>query len=248
MPSHYSDIGYSFGSSEEHIDYLQKIYDGGKDVPSKNGTYRKVVIDGKIEFWIQTKKSRPFKQKASVVGVEFHFSSANSNTLRFESWVEPKEDLSGEAYVWCVYDGGDLFPMVVNMPDADLRHDLKNGDMIKVQLACFAESLNLFDTKEEYDESQTSEPKFSDEYFIPSGTFNPDGTEKKPTSDVMFSGHILSAEKRTNSHTSGEYYYFTVKCRGIIFDVLADTAFVTKKPKVGGILSGSFWVSGKVAS
>lgn len=248
MPSHCSDMGFSFNNADEYTAFLQKIFDGGKDVPSKNGNYRKIVIDEKIEFWIQRMRSGLFKRKSRIAGVEFHFSSANSTLVRFDHWIKPKENLSGEAYVWAIYNGEELFPMVINMPDADLHIGLKNGDKIKVQLACFSEETSLFDTKEDYEKSQTTEPKYSAEFFIPSGTFSPDGTEKKPTSDIMFSGYILSAEKRTNSYTSEGYYYFAVRCQGIVFDVLADTAFITREPKIGGILSGSFWVSGKVVS
>jgi len=248
MPSHYSDMGFSFNSADEHAIFLQQVFDSGKDVLSKNGTYRIVIIDEKIEFWIQIMKSGLLKRKSRIESVEFHFSSTNSNSVRFDYWIEPKEYLSGKAYVWNVYNGNDSLPVVLNMPDADLHHRLKKGNIINVQFACFSEELDLFDTKEEYYESQTSEPKFSDEFFVPSGTFNIGETPKKPTSHVMFSGCILSAEKRTNSHTLKNYYHFTVKCQEVIFDVLADTEFVMKEPKIGGVLSGSFWISGKIIS
>ncbi|MCL2044762.1 MAG: hypothetical protein FWG88_00055 [Oscillospiraceae bacterium] len=246
MPSHYSDIGFTINNVEEFTSFIHQLYESGVDVPSINGTYRKVVIDEKIEFWIQIVKSELFERQASIVGVEFHFSSTNINPFRFDYWIEPKENLSGEAYVWSLYDGDDSFPMVINIPNADLYVGLQNDDIINVQLACFAEELNLYDSKEEYEKSQTTELKFSDEYFIPSGTFNLDGSDMTPTSDIMFSGYILSIEKRTNSFTGNEYFYFTVRCQGIVFDVLADPALIKKDPKIEGILSGSFWVSGKI--
>ena len=48
MPSHYSDMGFSFNNADEHTAFLQKVFDSGVDVPSKNGTYRKVVIDENV--------------------------------------------------------------------------------------------------------------------------------------------------------------------------------------------------------
>jgi len=223
--------------------YWKQIYENGRTVPSEHGAYLKVVIDDNIEFWLQFMKAGIIARKPSLADVEFHFSSGNANPLRFDCWIEPKENLSGGAYVWNSASEGVSFPMVINMPDADLHTDLKNGDIINVQLACFSEGINLFDTKEEFEKAQ---PEWSDEFFIPSGTFNPDGTKKKSTANAIFGGYILSAEKRVNSHTAKEYYHFTVRCQGIIFDVLADAAFIIKEPKIGGILSGSFWLSGKI--
>lgn len=245
MASHYSDIGFIFNSADNLKKFLMDIFDKGIPIRSKHGRYQYVVVDDKIEFWIHLDK------RNAVLGLDFHFASNNTIPIRFDHWIAPDSNddrLSGSIYVW-YQRNGDLFPFVIDVPNADLYRKIRKNEILIIQVACFAEELFLYDSDEEYDASQGGEPKFHSEFFIPSGTFSLSDTEdKEPSANAIFSGHIKAFEKRKNSIHGLEYYYFTTECQGALFDIAADSEMIHKEPVVGGVLKGSFWMSGKIIS
>ena len=249
MASHCSDMGFDFKDVAELIDFAKNIYIKGKDIPLKNGAYRLVTIDKRIEFWIQFDKPK-FFQSPKFLDLEFHYSSDNFIPIAFDRWIEPLQNLSGKAIVWYLQDDKEVFPIVVNIPNAAQYYNkLKKGEKLKMQVSCFCEELVLFATSEEFYDDQkernaknNTEATFADESFIPSGMF---GNNDNPEPTAIFNGRITAYERRINSYADNDYYYITVECQGTTFDVLADPDLVAEDPKIGGILHGSFWLSGK---
>jgi hypothetical protein len=85
------------------------------------------------------------------------------------------------------------------------------------------------------------------ESLIPSGLFHAEGGAKEPLqAEAIFNGHILAAERRTNPDTSQDFYWCLVQTYGATIDVVADPVLIDEEPRVGGILSGSFWLSGRI--
>lgn len=236
MPSHYSDIGFFVEKVEDIADLINRFYEKGNNVIAKHGDYRLIIIDDFIEFWVQIKRNK-------LIGLEFHYSSDNFIKIKFGGYIKNKKNskMSGAIQI-----NSNLCPIIVDVPNLDLYRNLKDGDILHMQIAAFAEELFIFNNKEEFYAAQEEEDiKYSTEFFIPTGMFN---TDKKnpPEGYAMFSGIIKSFERRVNSISSKEYYYFTVECQGLTFDILADKDFITKEPVVGGFLKGSFWMSGKI--
>ena len=60
--------------------------------------------------------------------------------------------------------------------------------------------------------------------------------------------HVLLSAKfsKDSQITRNPYYYFAISCQNAVFDILVDEDIVTKEPKIGGILNGTFWLSGKL--
>ena len=64
---------------------------------------------------------------------------------------------------------------------------------------------------------------------------------------AVFTGHILAAGDRRNGLTGEVFCWTLVETLGGVFDVVIDSELITETPQVGGVLSGSFWLSGRVS-
>ena len=61
-----------------------------------------------------------------------------------------------------------------------------------------------------------------------------------------FAGEIKEFDLRTNQLSGENFYRFLIETLGGEIDVVADPKFVPEEPKIGGIVSGQFWLSGRI--
>ena len=59
---------------------------------------------------------------------------------------------------------------------------------------------------------------------------------------------MLRAERRTNRLTGAEFVWCLVNSTGGTFDVVADPELLPKLPPVGGVVSGGFWLTGRIGA
>ena len=116
-----------------------------------------------------------------------------------------------------------------------------------IQLSAFAHNIDIYESEEDYNKKNTSEPKFATEYFIPTGLFTDDG--QTATAHAMFGGIIKTAEKRKNSVTEQDFYYALVKTLGGEIDVVISPDLIEEGVilEKNYILSGHFWLSAKIS-
>ena len=69
-----------------------------------------------------------------------------------------------------------------------------------------------------------------------------------PQAYGIFTGHVVEAAKRQNELSGHFFYWSLVDSLGDLFDVVIDPELVQNEPKVGGVLSGSFWLSGRLVT
>ena len=63
----------------------------------------------------------------------------------------------------------------------------------------------------------------------------------------MIAGHVQHTEERSNPATGRRFHYLRVKTYGAVeVDVVADPTIVTGSPAVGGVVWGTFWLSGRL--
>lgn len=63
-----------------------------------------------------------------------------------------------------------------------------------------------------------------------------------------FAGHILEVENRTNELWGTSFCWELVGTFGGAFDAVIDSELLGSPPRVGGVLQGSFWLSGRILS
>jgi hypothetical protein len=242
--NHFSTIGIPLESKETFFDYAEMAINKGKKIKTASGTYSKFNMGQGVELWGQLNHDN------EIIGINPHFTGTSKSKIRLIHKIEDpnNNELDGKIYAESEpgVDGEFTYPFVFDMPDM-AAHKLSYPVIREVQLAAFAHELSIWKDEEEYENSQSDGPKFASESFIPSGLFSPDGdTTNPPQAMAIFTGHVLHTSKIENKYTGAFFYYSKVKTLGAEIDVVADPELVDKDICVGGIVSGSFWLSGKL--
>ncbi len=243
MASHFSSIGIPVNSRDEFQDYFEMAYNRGEHIRVNKGVYLKWKVDSAIELWGQ------LNDKSEAIGMNPHFfGSTRMNVLIKERVIRPSDDeLDGAFYAWTGKSEGDGYPLVFDTPDICTYDNIKLPQVVVLQLAAFAHDIKGYKSEEEYFNAQEGEMKFAVESFIPSGLFKPDGeTTTPPAAQAIFSGRIIDTQKCTNAYTNKVYVWAKVSVLGDEIDVVADPEIIEGEMVNGGILSGLFWLTGRI--
>ena len=88
---------------------------------------------------------------------------------------------------------------------------------------------------------------FASQSFIPSGLISPSGDPVDPPEPhALFVGHVVEAEQRHNAVTGRPFWWALVETIGGTFDVVIDPELLDEQPRPGHVLSGWFWLSGRL--
>jgi hypothetical protein len=259
-PSHFSTIGMPVNSPEEMVALAKRVVDNCASLDCPQGRYLRWSSPSGAELWLQ------IDAENSLVGMCPHFSGESAVRIgltdrvirpdgtaldgAFHGWAEPADD---DPESGC-------YPFVFDAPDFLLHRELQLPAVVKAQIAAFAHEVSLFPSPGAYDASlppagpSPDNPEllvpargFASQSFIPSGLFSPGGqTTDPPQAHAIFTGHILKTETRRNELTGREFYWALVETLGGTFDVIIDPGLVESAPKVGGVLQGAFWLSGRL--
>jgi hypothetical protein len=141
-----------------------------------------------------------------------------------------------------------LLSICFEAPDYRLQDDLVLPARRNVQVAAFAYQIDMFETEAAFDASQATDVKYSSKSFIPSGLFPAakDSTVP-PQALAIFTGHVIDAGKKVNGLTGVAFHWALVETAGGTYDVVIDPELLHELPTVGSIISGSFWLSGRIS-
>lgn len=248
MPSHMSSIGFPTETVESFNYYLDRAINGGETIPTQSGFYIKWEVGNGVELWAQANRDR------EIIGLNPHFSGSARMRVRltarvsrpesildgaFRGWVDPPETDNPEMV--------ERYPLVFDLPDYDVYSSLPLPTLVNLQLTAFADELKAFDTDRAFEDSWERERNFAGEWFIPGEVFSRDGeSTQPPQAHAFFSGHILAAERVTNQFTNYDFYWAKVRTYGAEVDVVADPEMIEGSLIVGGVVSGTFWLSGRL--
>ena len=243
MVNHFSTVGIPVSSEADFMKYVNLVFESGKKIKAYGGTYLLLKMGNGIELWGQ------LNTQGEMIGLNPHYKGTAVSTVRLIEKVEDPTDtlLDGRVYSEAEpsEDGAFAYPFVFDMPDIAAQK-IKYPVIREVQLAAFAHELSVYADEEEYNKAQETEPKFASEFFIPSGLFEGDEEGGRPSSMGLFGGRVLAAEKLRNPYSDEYFYYAKVKTLGGEFDVVADPELVTEEIREGNIISGSFWLTGRL--
>jgi hypothetical protein len=57
---------------------------------------------------------------------------------------------------------------------------------------------------------------------------------------------VLAADKKINVLTGRAFYWALVETYGGAYDAVIDSSLLSGVPVVGGVITGSFWLSGRI--
>ena len=249
MPSHLSTIGFPVNDVEDLRKLTIQLSGQAQKVPAKKGKYLRWTSNTGAEAWLQIDQSN------TLIGINPHFAGASILSVRLEKRF-PGKYLDGSFYAWMISDKNDeqegfskdgFYPFVFDVPDFQTYSDLKLPSLAQVQLSAFAHEIRIHESTQAFEASQTTKMKFASQSFIPCGLFKPDGQDTQaPEAFAIFTGHILQTELRVNEVTGMKFHWASVDTLGGVFDVLMDPELVQSPLLIGGVLSGTFWISGRL--
>lgn len=177
--------------------------------------------------------------------------------------VEIREDVSdpdGKPFEVAIAAkfAGEETPLVFDLAEPAEAARFTSGAKVTLEIAAFSYQPAVYGDEAAYTKAQTaqkSEVLFAPNFFIPSGLFLanmggaiPEGSTR-PTAYADFAGTVLKSELRTNVAGKGRFWWALVKTYGgATLDVVIDPKTIRLNPEPGSIISGRFWLTGRLVS
>jgi hypothetical protein len=250
VASHFSTIGLLIRSEAEMYELPGRIGPLAEPLATNRGTYFRWADPSGAEMWLQVSTEN------EMLGMNPHFAGNSVVRVRLTARPDPgsPSSLDGRFHGWADPVRGEdgeeqgSYPFLFDAPDAALHDGLGLPTTVTVQIAAFAHEVSAYDSPEAYAAAQAGEVKFASRSFIPSGLFTPAGSEAPARAEAIFAGHVLQAERRTNVLTGADFIWCLVDSLGGSFDVVIDPELLSDVPRVGAVIQGSFWLSGRIVS
>jgi hypothetical protein len=247
VPTHFSTLGLPVESEEQFVDLAQQAAQDCELYESPHGRYLRGETACGAELWLQLDDDdnllgmNPyFAGKSRVrVALTARLTRPDGTPLdgAFHAWADPSDDNSEMG----------AYPFVFDAPDFHIYDDVELPAVCDASVAAFAHEVELFDNPEVYEASQETEPKFAAQSFIPSGLFTAEGAPAEPPlATALFSGIIREAEMRTNELSNKSFHWLLVETLGGVYDVVIDPELLAGEPRIGGVISGAFWLTGRL--
>jgi hypothetical protein len=248
MPSHLSSIGFPVHTQEEFVAVAQKVAADAQVIPAKAGHYLRWAGAAGEELWLQ------LDRKGQLIGIVPHFTGQSAVRVGITKRITrpPDTKLDGAFQGWAnppegVPTDGD-YPFVFDSPDAAAYSDFLLPAIVEAQIAAFAHELTFYESEEDFRSAQADQQfKFAEKSFIPIGSFSVhDPQPAVPEAMAWFTGLVLDSTVCQNTVTGYGFLWALVETLGGLFDVVADRELLPQDPRAGGVLSGTFWLSGRI--
>lgn len=250
MPSHFSTIGIPVESNEDIFAIVERAAVNALSVPARGGSFLRwssSSLGRGPELWIQLNKERQlvgitpfFEGKSSfIVAVTSEIRRSDDTELEaaLHGWANPTDDTS---------ETGD-YPFVFELAGYGANGPLNYPFTSSIKLCAFAHELTVYSSEAEYESLNTTEPRFATESFIPSGLFSPGGEKTNPPQPyAIFTGRVIESAELRNPLTDIEFQWALVRTLGGTIDVVCDRSLLTRPVVEGGVLSGAFWLCGRI--
>jgi hypothetical protein len=248
MASRLSDIGFLVETRQEFAALAEQACQVGQHVSVAEGVYCHWAVGQGVELWGQLDPA------GQVIGLHLHFGGPARMRVGLTERVTAgaATPLDGAFYGWADPSGDSpmigAYNLVFDAPDYGTYGGLVLPHIVTVQIAAFAHQLAGYADEAAFEgRSSTSKHPLAAEAFIPSGLFLPDGgIPNPPQAQAILSGHVLAVEERVNRVGGQRFWWAHVRTYRGEVDVVADPAIVQGTLAVGGIVEGSFWLSGRI--
>ena len=249
--SNLSDIGFPTPDEQAINEMIMHVLEVAQPVQTSHGFYLVYTDSSGAEIYLQGN----FNQE--LVGFNPHFAGKSRRAVALTRAIErDSSELDGGFYAWAnpPEDSGEAgdYPFVFDVPDFRMVENSEFPRLAEIQLTAFASNdFKVFAGEEDYQNSQESELKYASKMFVPSGLFAFDEKDNSVDLSVvrpvgMFAGEIREFELKTNELSGENFYWFLVETLGGDTDIVVDPKYVPTEPKIGGIVSGQFWLSGRI--
>jgi hypothetical protein len=248
VPSQFSAIGFSVTSGEDLAALATHVAERADTIDASGGQYLSWAPPTGEQLWLQ------LTRKGDAMGMNPHFDGKSVVRVAIEARVtrEAHTPLDGTFLAWANPPegravGGD-YPFAFDCPDAATHEALELPVTATAQIAAFAQQITVYASPQAYAQAQAVEGHtFPSRSFIPSGLFSPSGEPViPPESHALIAGHVVEAEERRNSISGQLFCWALVDTVGGTFDVVVDPSLLEGPLVAGNVVSGWFWLSGRL--
>jgi hypothetical protein len=222
----------------------------GETVTASKRSYRRWTLDCGVELWAHIRGA------GEVVGLSPHFDGRARLATRvvkllprhtpfdiavgcWTTQAAPIIEADGEEPV----DGN--FPFVFDTPDGATYHTLTLPQPTTIQLTAFAFEVSAYPNEAAFATAQhNSETPLAAQAFIPTAAIT--SRNQAPPASALIAGVIKQSETLENRVGGKTFEWARIETHGGEIDVLASPATVQGDIVTGGILHGSFWLSGRI--
>jgi hypothetical protein len=246
MSSHFASIGFSVDKDEDLIGLAERAARQAERVETRHGAYLCWRCSSGAELWLQLDREQ------RLVGMNPHFDGGArvrvglTDALRrpplaldgaFEGVADPHDDSPTKGAHRIAFD----------CPNFRACDDVELPSMATVQVAAFAHDLRVFESVEDYEAAVAGTTSaLESQAYVPAGLLHPE--RGVPPTLALIAGHIRRAERRVNSLSGRPFHWLSVRSAGGVLDVVVGPELLPEEPRFGGVLTGSFWVSGRLLS
>ena len=247
MPSQFSALGFNVSSPEDLAALASRVAERAETIDAREGQYLKWAPPSGEQLWLQVKRN------GDAMGMNPHFEGKSSVRVCIEARVarQTHTPLDGTFLAWAnppeTGVGGD-YPFAFDCPDAGLHEAVELPATTLAQIAAFAQQLTAYDSTLAYEAATASQGlPFGSRSFIPSGLISPAGEPVTPPEPhALISGHVVEAGERRNAVTGEPFWWALLETVGGTFDVVIDPSILSAPVRPGNVLSGWFWLSGRL--
>jgi len=249
--SNLSDIGFPVQSEQDVNVLITETIKYVESIRCPNGFYLRFFDASGAEIYLQG------NEQQELIGFNPHFAGKSRRKVGLTRAIErDSSELDGGFHAWAnppenETESGD-YPFVFDVPDFRMIENLQFPQICEIQLTAFASNdFKIFADEKEYDDSQESKLKYASKSFVPSGLFAFDAEDESIDLSIVrpigvLTGEIKEFELKTNELSNEKFYWFLVDTFGGEVDVVADVKLIPNEPQIGGIVSGQFWLSGRI--
>ncbi|GGO08251.1 hypothetical protein [Saccharibacillus kuerlensis] len=248
MINHMTMLGFQMQDEEDFLKLADHAYKNGTLIQTPQGAYVQFQAGGGAELWLQ------LNREGVAIGMHPHFTGAGLMQIGIEGELQHEEanELDGTFYAWAGakpgHPGEGLYAFLFDVPDRDRYGSITTSMIRQVQLSAFAHELKVFSNEADYFAYQLE--RSAGGLILTTETFESTGLNDQggePGSTAAFTGRVLRAGWVRNEMTGLYFQWALVRTLGGDIDVVADERLVGEREiQEGDILSGSFWLSGRL--
>lgn len=249
MANHHAAIGFHITDQDDLVDLAFAAVNGGEAFESKNGIYVRWDAGNGAEIWAQ------LDEENKISAINPHFSGKCIVPMGLTRHVELAEGskMDGGFYAWVApssedFDASGKYPLVFDCPNFDLLIDEPLPALANVQLSAFAHQMSAYADARAFDKAQAAEEIQHDQKsFLATGLFDENYEELDPPLPMaLIVGIVKQARRLENPFGGGYYHHVVLETLHMDIDIVAAVGSSDGIPRSGGIVKGTFYLSGRI--
>ncbi len=251
--SNLSDIGFPVRSDKDVNDVIMSVINELTPIPCPpHGFYYRFSDESGAELFLQADPAH------DIIGFNPAFNGKSRRNVALTGTIErDTSQLDGAFHARSnpVAEGGsdprDDFPFVFDVPDFRLKEKITLPKTVEIQLSAFASNdFRLFESGMHYLDFEGKGADGRVRSFVSTGLLKANDEQPDdpipPQAHAVLTGEIKEFGLRENSLSTKKFYWFLTETEGGEIDIVADPKLVSETPKIGGVVYGSFWLSGRI--